>query len=68
MSHVLFLREVLSVDSGINTDNFSFVVYVIRFLVTQNMTLNDSQYHERATEGIGYVVSYDDVWKDGGTD
>jgi hypothetical protein len=40
MSHVLFLRNVLSVDSGMNTNNFSFAVYVIRFLVTQNMTLN----------------------------
>jgi hypothetical protein len=59
MSHVLFLRDVLCFGSGMNADNFSFLVYVIRFLVTQNTTLNDNDYNERAMEGIGYVVICD---------
>jgi len=56
MSHVLFLQDVLWVGSEINADKYSFVDYVIKFLVTQNVTLND-EYNESTTEGIGYVVS-----------
>jgi hypothetical protein len=57
MSHVLFLQDVLWVGSEINADKYLFVVYVIKILVTQNKTLNDNEYKERTTEGIGYVVS-----------
>lgn len=57
MSHVLFLQDVLWVGSEINADKYPFVVYVIKSLVTQNVTLNDNEYNERTTEGIGNVVS-----------
>jgi len=56
MSHVLFVQDVLWVGSEINADNYPFVVYVIKFLVTQNVTLNNNEHNLRTTEGIGYVV------------
>jgi len=56
MSHVLFLQDVLRFGSEINPDKYPFVVYVIKFLVTQNITLN-YEYEKRNMEEIGYVVS-----------
>jgi hypothetical protein len=55
MSHVLFLQDVLWIGSEINADKYPFVVYVIKYLVTQNITLNDN--NEGTMERIGYVVS-----------
>ena len=57
MRHVLFLQDVLCVGSEINDDKYSFVVHVIRILVTRNMMLNDNEYNEWPTEGIGHIVS-----------
>jgi hypothetical protein len=57
MSHVLFLQDVFWVGSEINADKYLFVMYVIKFLVNQNITLNYNEYEERTMEKVGYVVS-----------
>jgi len=57
MSHVLFLQDELWVGSENNADNYPFVAYVIKFLVTQNIILNNNELKFRTTEGIVCVVS-----------